>query len=213
MAKRVHHPPGGTARLRRASKKLRSLVVGRGSSGDLCGVLQDRNVRLGLMLLDLSRIRLLATCAVVVVATASCGGDSGPTAPSPQSQIPNVAGTYRGPLTITGSDAGGVLMVSLNGTMQITVVQAGAQLTITGSTSIFEETSALEPVTGTVNETGLVTFPPDSPINTVPIDDTCGTITPAPTMLTFSGNTARFLQTASSDGCGNFEVLGTLTRQ
>ena len=165
------------------------------------------------MLLDLSRIRLLATCAVVVVATASCGGDSGPTAPSPQPQIPNVAGTYSGPLTITGSDAGGVLMVSLNGTMHITVVQAGAQLTITGSTSIFEETSALEPVTGTVNETGLVTFPPDSPINTVPIDDTCGTITPAPTMLTFSGNTARFLQTASSDGCGNFEVLGTLTRQ
>ena len=26
----------------RASKKLISLVVGRGSSGDLCGVLQDR---------------------------------------------------------------------------------------------------------------------------------------------------------------------------
>ena len=38
------------------------------------------------MLLDLSRIRLLATCAVVVVATASCGGDSVPTAPSPQSR-------------------------------------------------------------------------------------------------------------------------------
>ena len=159
-------------------------------------------------LMDLSRIRLLATCAVVVVATASCGGDSGPTAPSPQPQIPNVAGTYSGPLTITAS------MVSLSGTMQITVVQAGAQLTITGSISIFEETSALPAVTGTVNETGLVTFPPDSIIDAVPIDDdTCGTITRAPTMLTFSGNTARFLQTASSDGCGNVEVLGTLTRQ
>ena len=104
-------------------------------------------------------------------------------------------------------------MLSLNGTMQMTVVQAGAQLTITGSISIFEETSALEAVTGTVNETGLVTFPPDSLVNAVPIDDTCGTITPAPTMLTFSGNTARFLQTASSDGCGNVEVLGMLTRQ
>ena len=159
-------------------------------------------------LMDLSRIRLLATCAVVVVATASCGGDNSPTAPSPQPQIPNVAGTYSGPLTITAS------MVSLSGTMQITVVQAGAQLTITGSRSIFEETSALPAVTGTVNETGLVTFPPDSIIDAVPIDDdTCGTITRAPTMLTFSGNTARFLQTASSDGCGNVEVLGTLTRQ
>ena len=172
------------------------------------------------MLMDLSRIRLLATCAVVVVATASCGSDSSPTTPLsptpplPQAQIPNVAGTYSGPLTITASAAGGVLMVSLSATMQITVVQAGAQLTITGSISILEETSALSAVTGTVNETGLVTFPPDSLINTVPLDDdTCGTITPAPTMLTFAGNTARFLQTASSDGYGNVEVLGTLTQQ
>ena len=44
-------------------------------------------------------------------------------------------------------------MVNLSGTMQITVVQAGAQLTITGSISIFEETNALQAVTGTVNET------------------------------------------------------------
>ena len=166
------------------------------------------------MRMNLSRLRLLAACAVVVVATASCGGDSSqdssPTAPSPQPQIPNVAGTYSGPLTITAS----ALMVNLSGTMQITVVQAGAQLTITGSISIFEETNALQAVTGTVNETGLVTFPPDSLVNAVPPDDdTCGTITPAPAMLTFSGNTARFLQTASSDGCGNVEVLGTLTRQ
>ena len=166
------------------------------------------------MRMNLSRLRLLAACAVVVVATASCGGDSSPTAPSPQPQIPNVAGTYSGPLTITASAAGGALMVNLSGTMQITVVQAGAQLTITGSISIFEETNALQAVTGTVNETGLVTFPSDSLVNAVPLDDdTCGTITQAPTMLTFSGNTARFLQTASSDGCGNVEVLGTLTRQ
>ena len=84
--------------------------------------------------------------------------------------------------------------------MQLTVVQAGAQLTITGSVSIFDETSALEAVTGTVDDTGRVTFPPDSVVNAAPIpmgDDTCGTITPAPTMLTFSGTTARFLQTAT----------------
>ena len=125
------------------------------------------------MRMNLSRLRLLAACAVVVVATASCGGDSSPTAPSPQPQIPNVAGTYSGPLTITASAAGGALMVNLSGTMQITVVQAGAQLTITGSISIFEETNALQAVTGTVNETGLVTFPSDSlampyPLTTTP---------------------------------------------
>ena len=53
-------------------------------------------------------------------------------------------------------------------------------------------------------------------VNAVPIPmgvETCGTITPAPTMLTFAGTTARFLQTASSDSCGSFEVVGTLTRQ
>ena len=174
------------------------------------------------MLMGRSRLRRLATCAVVVVATAACGGDSrpttpvSPTPPSPQPQIPNVAGTYRGPLTITASREGGVLLVSLSGTMQITVVQVGAQLTISGSISIFDETSALQAVTGTVNDTGLVTFPPDSVVNAAPIpigDDTCGTLTPAPTMLTFSGNTARFLQTASSDGCGNVEIVGTLMRQ
>ena len=168
------------------------------------------------MRMNLSRLRRLATCAVLIVATAACGGDSSPTAPSPQPQIPNVAGTYRGPLTITASLEGGVLMLSLSGTMQITVVQAGAQLTITGSVSIFDETSALEAVTGTVDETGLVTFPPDSLVNAVPIpmgDDTCGTITPAPTMLTFAGTTAQFLQTATSNNCGSFEVVGTLTRQ
>ena len=168
-----------------------------------------------------SHILRVATCAVLIVATAACGGDSrpttpvSPTAPSPQPQIPNVAGTYRGPLMIAAS-LEGVVLVRLSGTMHLTVVQAGAQLTITGSVSIFDETSALEAVTGTVDATGRVTFPPDSIINAAPIpmgDDTCGTITPAPTMLTFSGNTARFLQTATSDDCGTVEIVGTLTRQ
>ena len=167
------------------------------------------------MRMNLSRLRLLAAGAVVV-ATAACGGDSSPTAPSspttppPQPQIPNVAGTYSGPLTITASVEGSGLMVSLSGTMHITVVQAGAQLTISGSISIVDETTALESVPGTVNETGLVTFPPDSLINAVPLgDDTCGTLTPTPTTLSFSGNTARFLQ-AAIDGCGTVEILGTL---
>ena len=167
-----------------------------------------------------SHIRRLATCAVLIVATAACGGDSrpttpvSPTPPSPPPQIPNVAGTYQGPLTITAALAGGVVMLSLSGTMQLTVVQAGAQLTISGSIAIFDETSALDMVTGTVNDTGLVTFPPDSVVNAVPMgDDTCGTITPAPTMLTFSGTTARLLQTATSDDCGTVEIVGTLTRQ
>ena len=178
-------------------------------------VIPGRTVRRYRILMNRARLRRLATCAVVVVATAACGGDSRPTAPSPQPQIPNVAGTYRGPLTITAS-LEGVVLVTLSGTMHITVVQAGAQLTITGAVSIFDETSALEAVTGTVDDTGRVTFPPDSLVNAVPTPmgiDTCGTITQAPTMLTFAGTTAQFLQTATSDSCGSFEVVGTLTRQ
>ena len=66
-----------------------------------------------------------------------------------------------------------------------------------------DETTAIEAVHGTVNETGFVTFPPDSLVNAVPLgDDTCGTLTPVPTTLSFSGNTARFLKAASIDGCG-----------
>ena len=184
-------------------------------------VIPGRTVRRCRMRMNRSRLRRLATCAVLIVATAACGGDSrpttpvSPTPPSPQPQLPNVAGTYQGPLTITAS-LEGVVLVTLSGTMHLTVVQAGAQLTITGSVSIFDETSALDAVTGTVDETGLVTFPPDSLVNAVPIpmgDDTCGTITPAPTMLTFAGTTAQFLQTATSDSCGSFEVVGMLTRQ
>ena len=173
------------------------------------------------MRMNRARLRRLATYTVLLVATAACGGDSNPTtpvsstAPSPQPQIPNVAGTYQGPLTITAA-LEGVVLVTLSGTMHLTVVQAGAQLTITGSVSIFDETSALAAVTGTVDDIGRVTFPPDSLVNAVPIPmgvDTCGTITPAPTMLTFAGTTAQFLQTATSDSCGSFEVVGTLTRQ
>ena len=58
-------------------------------------------LRLVVMARRRSHILRLATCAVLIVATAACGGDSRPTTPvsptplSPQPQIPNVAGTYR----------------------------------------------------------------------------------------------------------------------
>ena len=141
----------------------------------------------------------MATCAVLIVATAACGGDSRPTTPvsptplSPQPQIPNVAGTYQGPLTITAALAGG----SLSGTMHITVVQAHSSQSRARRSS----TRPAPPWT-----TPAASRPDAAPI---PMgDDTCGTITPAPTMLTFSGTTG-----ATSDDCGTVEIVGTLTRQ
>ena len=156
------------------------------------------------------------------MATAACGGDSRPTTPvsptplSPQPQIPNVAGTYQGPLTITAALAGGAVMVSLSGTMHITVVQAGAQLTITGAIAIFDETSALEAVTGTVNETGLVTFPPDSLVN-APLPLRRRHLR-HPHTGSHDADVSRatrraFSKPRASTAVGTVEIVGTLTRQ
>ena len=70
---------------------------GRPSAANMA--IPGRTMRRCRMRMDRSRFRHLATCAVVVVATAACGGDSrpttpvSPTPPSPPPQIPNVAGT------------------------------------------------------------------------------------------------------------------------
>ena len=124
--------------------RLNDDAEGRPSAANMA--IPGRTVRRGRMRMNRARLRRLATCAVLLVATAACGGDSRPTTPvsptplSPQPQLPNVAGTYQGPLTITTA-LEGVVLVTLSGTMHLTVVQAGAQLTITGAVSIFDETS------------------------------------------------------------------------
>ena len=66
---------------------------------------------------------------IVVVLAMACGDDGGPLAPTPQ--IPQVAGTYRGPITISSSTLG-----SVTGYAELEVVQAGSQVTITGLQTI-----------------------------------------------------------------------------
>ncbi len=91
---------------------------------------------------------------IVVVLAMACGDDGGPMAPtSPTPQIPQVAGTYRGPITISSSTLG-----SVTGYAEMEVVQAGSQVTITGSQTIAGNNVQLAALTGTINATGFFTL-------------------------------------------------------
>ena len=133
----------------------------------------------------------------------ACGGDS-PTSPS--SRIPSVAGTYTGPLNFT---ADGVQIATLS--TQMNVVQSGSQLTITGSVSFSGQTIQLPAVTGNVNETGFFTATSGGAASEVS-DPDCGLITTTSFTLAFSGNTARYVEIATTTSCGLWNLSGTLTR-
>ena len=92
----------------------------------------------------------------------------------------------------------------------MTVVQSGSQLTITTSLSSGGETTLLPAVTGTVNATGFLTLVTGGA--TTVTDPTCGLITATSASLTFSGNTARYVQNVSTAFCGDWSLSGTLTR-
>ena len=155
--------------------------------------------------IPLTRRRLLGVLILTLVISA-CGDDGGPTTPSGP-QYPQVAGTYSGPLTVSFS----IVSDTLTGSMRMVVVQAGAQLTVTGSLTFLGETVDLPAVTGTVNETGFFTTSAGGFTGAVS-DETCGTLTTTSDTLTFSGSTARISESATSEFCGSIQVSGTLTR-
>lgn len=141
-----------------------------------------------------NHLLMIASCA----AATSCG-ITGP-------QYPDVAGTYDGPLTwqIPGE--------SIAGQMNLTVVQADDQLTITGSATILGSTIQLPAITGTVNETGFFTATAGGAAGTVS-DPNCGTITTTSATLNFTGDSARYHETATTSWCGAWAFDATLTRQ
>ena len=91
------------------------------------------------------------------------------------------------------------------------VVQAESQLTISGSMTLDGMTVQLPAVTGTINETGLFTATAGG-FSTSAVPDTCGTITPTSSTLTFSGSTAQLHESATTDFCGTLTLDATLTR-
>ena len=145
----------------------------------------------------------LALVSIIVLGLSACGGDNkNPTSPSPipppQPVIPNVAGTYRGPLTLSGSFKGS--MVSPSGTMSITVAQAGAQLTISISIELLGETDDLGTIiSAPIDAAGRVTLPVDSFREE---DTDCGAVMGTVATFTFTGNMAAFrvaLQPATAE--------------
>ncbi len=143
--------------------------------------------------------------AMVVCALVSVGCNSNPTAPS-SGAIPNVAGTYSGTLAW---DVDGQRLANLP--TRIVVVQSGSQLTITGALTVEGTTINLPAVTGVVNETGFFTATGGGVGGSVD-DPSCGLITPISTSLTFSGNTARYVENDNTQFCGQWAFSGTLTR-
>ena len=148
-------------------------------------------------------IRTVLAGVFTALLTSACG--ESPTAPS--SQIPNVAGTYTGSMTIL---VDGQTLAS--GTARMTVVQAGSQLTISGSLTFSGATVQITAVTGTINRTGFFAPARRSFTNRV-TDPTCGAITPVDASLTFAGTTARYVENATTAFCGTWQFSGTLRRQ
>lgn len=145
----------------------------------------------------------LATTLLALL-VAACG-DGAPTAPS---ALPQVAGTYNGPITLASSLAP---QESLTGQMRMVVVQDGAQLTITASITLFGETTEQPAITGTLDESGAFTVAAGE-FSGAEVDPECGTSTLTGFTLMFSDSTARLQVTYSSDSCGTFTLEGELTR-
>ena len=123
--------------------------------------------------------------------------------------IPQVAGTYTGPLTVTLVDAG----IRVTGSMRLIVEQAGSELTISGSITLEGTTTNLTAASGIVNKTGhfMATrsgvVDPDA-LNTA----ICGSARPVSSSLAFSGREALFSAAVQTDRCGPFVYGATLTR-
>ena len=152
-------------------------------------------------------MRWTAVVLALALVVSACGGDT-PTAPSPSvPQIPQVAGTYTGSLQFSAPSLDFTATTPAN----VTVVQAGSQLTITGTLTFDGTPSEVPAITGTVNATGFFTATGGG--SSLGEDDpTCGTLTPTAFTITFSGNTLRWVEQVGTSLCGNVELSGTLTR-
>jgi hypothetical protein len=138
---------------------------------------------------------------------AACGGGGGGdvTSPSAANQMPNVAGTYTGPVSWT---VDGAPFYPL--TMQLNVAQAGSQLTISGSFTVNGRTVPITAMTGNINATGYFTPTSGGAMGTY--DASCGYITNIDGSLTFSGRNAQYVERDSTSYCGAWVFSGTLAR-
>ena len=91
----------------------------------------------------------------------------------------------------------------------MTVVQSGAQLTLTAALTFDGRTLNAPAISGTINAAGF--FTQTSAMSPPVTDPVCGTVTPTGFSLNFAGSTARYVETATTTSCGNWEFSSTLT--
>ena len=143
----------------------------------------------------------LALVVAVVIVLGACAEmtDSG--------GVPNVAGTYSGPVLLRFSE----LDIEADGTSRLTVVQSREEVTIYGSLTLAGVTAEIPAFTGTINSTGFFTVTGHGVAGTVS-DATCGEYRTISSSLTFDAGEARLVENVSTDFCGNIHLSGTLTR-
>ena len=114
--------------------------------------------------------------------------------------IPNVEGTYTGPVTTQFVDLG----IGATGSMRLIVEQAGSNVTISGSVTFLGVTTGITAVSGTIDATGYFMgtrsglIDPDAALDTA----LCGRLRPASGSLTFSGGEVHFAALIQTDSCG-----------
>ena len=148
-------------------------------------------------------IQKAAAVVAAVIVIAACDDMTGAGAAG----VPSVAGTYSGPVVLRFPD----LAVETTGSARLTVVQSGAEVTISGSLTLAGVTTEVTAFTGRINATGFVSVT-ESGVTGTASDATCGRYYPVSGSLTFAGGQARLVENVTTDYCGNIHLSGTLTR-
>ena len=156
----------------------------------------------------MTRLSVLALC--LCLALVGCEGS--PTAPTgfSGSDVPNVAGTYSGTITLTITGAPGHPPMRGPSRLIVTVTQSGKEVTLTGTQAWPGESPTLiwDGVRGTIDAVGIFTGP-DLRDST---DLECGRVQYRSRRLQFSVGILIFSMVADTSRCGRFEYRGTLTR-
>jgi hypothetical protein len=121
--------------------------------------------------------------------------------------VPQVAGTYTGPVVLRFPSLG----TEFEGSARLTAVQSGAEVTVHGSLTLLGVTTEVTAFTGTINSTGFFTVT-ENGVSGTASDPICGRYRPMGSSLTFSGREARLVENVGTDDCGNIHLSGTLTR-
>ena len=148
----------------------------------------------------------LITVLITIVFIVSCGDDL--ISSKIPSKVPQVAGTYAGPLEIIFSATPGI---KLTGSMKVIVIQAGSQLTITGSVTLIGTTIQLTAISGTINSSGYFTIEKSGGVGQVR-DKECGVLRTLSFSITFLNNSIKYVEDISTDYCGIFQFSGTLSK-